>query len=266
MTGFSNNLRAYPNRVPVTDYSSAEAWLAKGRNPSKRKVAHNTWVTTTTVEGCLGIQYHGTVVVGYFADGTTLLNTGGWHTVTTAARLRWFAPRAHVSTDRGRGWCLWSPDDPRTLSKIQRCRACRGTGKSWHTDHSWEDGRYTRRRVISDYPCWGCKGEGTQDYGNRPIPRIFIDGMMVDHETGTYLGIAQRIPYGMHGSDPAPRRLSPWHAPLPMPRGECDGPDTYDASERWNLIGEEADAAIADWNDFIAGLKIIDRNPTNQWR
>jgi len=44
-----------------------------------------------TDEGALCVRYHSTVVAKRNADGTTTLDSGGWHTNTTKIRINQFA-------------------------------------------------------------------------------------------------------------------------------------------------------------------------------
>lgn len=52
----------------------------------KRKLAGNTWLVKT--ETGYGIKLYDTIVVEYLDEHRIRLNTGGWRTVTTYARMR----------------------------------------------------------------------------------------------------------------------------------------------------------------------------------
>jgi len=56
-----------------------------------RKLANNT-VGMILPGGVLAIKLHGTVVVTLFRDGMVKLNSGGWRTATTKARINQFSP------------------------------------------------------------------------------------------------------------------------------------------------------------------------------
>jgi len=43
-------------------------------------------------EETISLRYHGTRVVDYRRDGTFVLRSGGWHTVTTKSRINDFSP------------------------------------------------------------------------------------------------------------------------------------------------------------------------------
>ena len=63
------------------------------------KLCHNTWLEQTGFgcsteaaangRGAYLVRFHSTVVVRFDADGTATLNSGGWRTHTTKARLNW---------------------------------------------------------------------------------------------------------------------------------------------------------------------------------
>jgi hypothetical protein len=56
-----------------------------------RKVENNTYLHQLE-DGSIGVKLHETDVVIYRQDGTIQLNTGGWETVTTKARLNDYSP------------------------------------------------------------------------------------------------------------------------------------------------------------------------------
>jgi hypothetical protein len=72
--------------MSVNSYTAAEKFLAAGRNPGQRKLANNT-VVRRTEEGELAIRLHETDVVTFTRLGITILNSGGWKTVTTKDRI-----------------------------------------------------------------------------------------------------------------------------------------------------------------------------------
>jgi hypothetical protein len=56
-----------------------------------RKLGHNTYVERLAGE-VFGVRYHSTYIVRYFPDGRIGLDSGGWHTVTTAQRSNACSP------------------------------------------------------------------------------------------------------------------------------------------------------------------------------
>jgi len=70
------------------NYLKADSLLA-GRNKLSRKVGNNTYlVRHSGVPGdSIHLKLHDTYIVTWYADGHVELNSGGWRTVTTKARL-----------------------------------------------------------------------------------------------------------------------------------------------------------------------------------
>lgn len=160
----------------VNSFETALTFLQGARNPSKgRKIQNNTHVVYAEVEGvpCVGIRLHSTVVVAYLPDGTTVLNSGGWHTVTTQDRINTYSP-ALVGTDyrwrpdgtkhsEYRTWLVKSAVFARTPERPKPCRRCGGAGVN-----------------AAQGRCWGCVGTGVKDYGSKPVCPSFEDGVVVD--------------------------------------------------------------------------------------
>ena len=75
-------------RYLPTSYGACEKFY-KGKTRTG-KIAHNTWVidaSDTPGEMAYGIVYHRTRIVKFSVDERAVLNTGGWRTSTTKARL-----------------------------------------------------------------------------------------------------------------------------------------------------------------------------------
>ena len=87
----------------IRSYADAVAYLAGGRDPDRRKLGHNTYVVRVDSSRgpCIGIQFHKTVIVSYYADGCIRLTTGGWDTVTTKDRLNGCSPYSIYSEGDG---------------------------------------------------------------------------------------------------------------------------------------------------------------------
>ena len=73
-------------------YKELDAVLV-GRNAKQKKLANNTYAIRDAIEpGTISIKLHGTYIVTFHAGGRIVLNSGGWKTVTTKARLNEFTP------------------------------------------------------------------------------------------------------------------------------------------------------------------------------
>jgi hypothetical protein len=76
---------------------------ALGKRETK-KLANNTYLRKE--DDVFLVKLHNTDIIKVFNDNTFELNTGGWQTVTTKARLKEFTP-ARISQERGI-WYLYS--------------------------------------------------------------------------------------------------------------------------------------------------------------
>lgn len=107
----------------MQSYTEADAVLT-GRCKERRKVANNTWLERRSHNGDpddeIAVRLHDTDVVTYRRDGAISLNTGGWFTVTTKARINEFTPFS-ISSVKGE-WFV-----------AQR-------NPNYNTDWDWEDG------------------------------------------------------------------------------------------------------------------------------
>lgn len=88
--------------MPNLTYENARDLLGRGRN-GKKKLANNTYLHG--VHGGIAVQLHDTDVVTIWPDNTYTLNSGGWQTVTTKARINEFSP-ARLGQDKG-VWYLY---------------------------------------------------------------------------------------------------------------------------------------------------------------
>lgn len=84
------------------DYCTANEKLT-GRNMLSRKVGNNTYlVRNSGVPGdSIHLKLHDTYIITWYADGRIVLNTGGWFTVTTKARINQFVSGYRITQDRG---------------------------------------------------------------------------------------------------------------------------------------------------------------------
>lgn len=81
----------------IIDYATAADYLGKktdrpltGRSTRLQRMAEDTIV----------VRYHSTAVVSYYADRPTMLNSQGWRTVTTKARINEYSP-ANLCQNKG---------------------------------------------------------------------------------------------------------------------------------------------------------------------
>jgi hypothetical protein len=74
--------------MSIQTFANAEDALA-GRDA--RKIANNTRAVRLDAD-TVGIVLHQTAIVKYRRNGEIVLNSGGWKTVTTKARMNEFSP------------------------------------------------------------------------------------------------------------------------------------------------------------------------------
>lgn len=73
-------------------YGELDAFLhTRGKPVPRKKVANNTHGERLG-DHVIGVRFHDTVVVQLHRDGRYTLNSGGFHTVSTAARIEEFTP------------------------------------------------------------------------------------------------------------------------------------------------------------------------------
>ena len=156
-------------------------------NGKRKKLGNNTYLHERGND--YAIRLHYTDIITIHQDGTFSLNTGGWETVTTKARLNGYGPSAVYSVDGT--WCVINRDDPKTAPNVKKCRACKGTGQKHSPAHYRTHGYNDAREWVkldppeeiypaSDYQCYSCSGTGECDYGSKSRPVKFYDGIRVD--------------------------------------------------------------------------------------
>jgi hypothetical protein len=75
----------------IRNYAQADAYLGrKAERPLPGRATRIRRVNDSTI----AIRYHDTDVVTYQADGSALLNTGGWRTLTTKDRMNTYGPKS----------------------------------------------------------------------------------------------------------------------------------------------------------------------------
>ena len=97
---------------PIT-YDMSDKVMRTGRG-GRRKLQNNTYLERID-EHTVGVRLHDTHVVKLHDDGSTSLDSGGWHTMTTKERINDYIdyPLLRVTSDRGR-WYLatgWGAED-----------------------------------------------------------------------------------------------------------------------------------------------------------
>lgn len=166
--------------APVIDYASAEAFLQGGRSKVDRPLGRNTRLRRLST-GDIAVVLHSTDIAVYHADGYTTVRSGGWKTVTTAARLREYT-RACKYSENG-SWMLAVRTPALTPAKVQKCRTrgCKGTGTvterptcwgpaRWNGETACQHGESSSHGLPSyNRVCHDCHGTGRRDYGSKPI-------------------------------------------------------------------------------------------------
>ncbi len=102
----SPNPRARSIAMHVHNYWSAGTYL--GRRDS-RKLANNTYVERIDDES-IGVRLHRTYVVIYKVGGDIILNSGGWHSVTTKQRINQLLPEGFGLYSKRYEWFLSTPE------------------------------------------------------------------------------------------------------------------------------------------------------------
>lgn len=60
--------------------------LEKLKNRESKKIANNTYLLRID-DGTIGVKLHKTIIIKFLASGVTILNSGGWKTITTKSRM-----------------------------------------------------------------------------------------------------------------------------------------------------------------------------------
>jgi hypothetical protein len=82
------------------DYQKALAQVKSARNGYKKPIGNNTWLILNS-DNSVAIRLHQTDILTYRPDGSIILDTGGWETVTTKARMNEYLDCPRVGSDRG---------------------------------------------------------------------------------------------------------------------------------------------------------------------
>lgn len=83
------------------NYAEADAKLT-GRCRYSRKLENNTYLERQEGSDAIRLRLHSTDILTFYKSGIIVVNTGGWNTVTTRARLNAYLPRPWgVHAERG---------------------------------------------------------------------------------------------------------------------------------------------------------------------
>ena len=170
-------------------YEQANAFLNRGRTAASRdhrNIGNNTKLQRNGDD--IDVILHATAIISYHPDNTTTLRAGGWHTVTTKARMNYLT-HAYVWSNKG----VWQVGEVgRTPVRNIQCSECHGV--------PFDDSETTRqllalsgKHVREDCtpwiwcsncvrPCHGCNGVGRRNVGGKPIGQDFYDGIRIDDE------------------------------------------------------------------------------------
>ncbi|MCX5884332.1 MAG: hypothetical protein NT096_00205 [Proteobacteria bacterium] len=83
------------------DYQKAQALLKTARDKCRKPIANNTWLILDTNSNDIAVRLHHTDILTFKPDGSIILDTGGWETVTTKARMNEYLDRPRIGSERG---------------------------------------------------------------------------------------------------------------------------------------------------------------------
>lgn len=141
------------------NFNTAIEKLGRGRG-GKKKLANNTYLHET--QDGIAVRLHNTDVVTIHPDNTYTLNSGGWQTFTTKARINEFSP-ARLGQDKGI-WYLYV-----------------GAGAGWSKRVAFHDGV----KVDANGKPVGMAGDDTADVEDKKrkldkLTRDYINGFAAD--------------------------------------------------------------------------------------
>ena len=87
--------------MSVSNWFGAETFVKGGRSKVSRPIENNTRIEQRGED--YAVRLHETDVVTFHMDGSVTLDSGGWLTVTTKARMNEFiGDRARIASDHPR--------------------------------------------------------------------------------------------------------------------------------------------------------------------
>lgn len=165
---------------PLASYADAKRFFDESaRGQRMPKLAHNTHVVPTS-DGGYAVRLHHTNIVTFYPDGTIALNSGGYQTVTTKARMNEVLRTVGVKVDQVRG--TWYVRDFGTQQKVEFFDGMRfrvDAPASWGGD-KWN----TSVKLNSPYRG---KFEGSGELGEK-IHELIGDSSFLDEELGDVQG------------------------------------------------------------------------------
>lgn len=92
----------------------AQAIFLRSRSP-RPKLGHNTYLAKLdgTNPPAFAVILHKTPILTFWQDGSILLDSGGWKTKTTKARINAFLPAGYSIRQERWNWILQTPDGER---------------------------------------------------------------------------------------------------------------------------------------------------------
>jgi hypothetical protein len=109
-------------------YAYWSAHIAGGRSKVDRPMSGSrTKRAYLRPDGRIVLRLHNTDVVTLYPDGTEVIRTDGWNTVTTRAFLSEHS-KAHVWQEKWQQY-VRIPNPTITKPRVQKCRQCHGTGE-----------------------------------------------------------------------------------------------------------------------------------------
>lgn len=286
----SRSASFYPYR-----YDTALDCLRHARNPRVgRPLQNNTRLVPCTVGDieCVGVKLHNTIVVAYLPDGNVVLNSGGWHSVTTQDRLNNWSPAKIYSQHQYNvlgekvspytRWLVTTDTLGTSPVVIKKCRACKGRGHldpyTW-TPRGYVDGKYVETGPAETVTpkCHRCNETGERDYGSHRVHPYFADGVVV-RQDGTVAGYGpvprdnsisstrrghRRSYEAFRGNDPVLRTLFVEALGNFVSDGDSYYQEepavertSYDSETvKFNKITEEAHAEMMEWMGILKGDK-----------
>ena len=117
------NIAKFATTNQMINNITQAAELIQGGQPNKttRKLGNNTY---GRIEGdSVAIRLHSTDVVTFTTDNKVILDTGGWSTVTTKARMNQYLPTGYGVYQHDYEWFIALPDGEPVEFPIRRLSA-----------------------------------------------------------------------------------------------------------------------------------------------
>ncbi len=160
----------------VTVYETFAEILNAGRNPARRTIKgpRATYVTRKGPD-LIALTYQTTEVIIAREDGRVILDSGGWKTVTTKARINEYGPCGYSLGQHKGIWTLYGP------GPVAPSITCTPAAKSWPFADGIMINETTGR--VSNY------GDSRKDLAQRKILKKYVDKYYTAMVNGD-LGIA----------------------------------------------------------------------------